>query len=281
MIMKKILAPALVAAVLAMTGVAAAEANWTAFAESTSTFQVVRTDATVTAEKGALSGVLAGDKIVAGNDIVRVRLSETAMLALDPQSESTVTAEAITLDKGAAAIGFDSTFTTPVVIGDLRIVPVHIDGDEVVSTSTENPYSGALVAAATGANQIDLASVGSRFAIRNVATGTNVALLGAGEQIKMLRDTLGNWNIVTGPSAQLEGEGGEDDGNERGGALLGGGAAVTTAAVGGVVVLGGAGLYLRERSNDEDDDFRKKRDEERENQPPPFNPPSSPIGGEF
>lgn len=217
-------------------------------ARSAGEFQVARS--TEMMAGGAQSPLILaeGDKIVASETPVMVSNANGQNVFVGEASTVTVGNSNLHLENGGMAVSQPASGTTSVTVNELSFAPIATD---------KAGTTGAVAIERVSENEIKVQSMGQNLNVTTLPAGNQVAVLGATDALRFVRNEMGVWTAAPVMQAPTDGGSTAKRGGPLGALGLGGGAAgggATTAAIvgGTVIILGGGGtfLYLRDEQRE-------------------------------
>lgn len=217
-------------------------------ARSAGEFQVARS--TEMMAGGAQSPLILaeGDKIVASETPVMVSNTNGQNVFVGEASTVTVGNSNLHLENGGMAVSQPATGTTSVTVNELSFAPIATD---------KAGTAGAVAIERVSENEIKVQSMGQNLNVTTLPAGNQVAVLGATDALRFVRNEMGTWTAAPVMQAPPTDSGSTA---KRGGPLgalglgggAGGGAGTAALVAGGVIVLGGTGtfLYLRDEQRE-------------------------------
>jgi hypothetical protein len=221
--------------------------------------------------------VRVGDRVLAGERSVVMRMPESAMVLIGSGSSVRMAGERqVALEAGSVATGFrvekpvELQFDT-LGVAILRAEPTAEAGLAVVPTTTA-ARSAVLGIDELAPGSIRISSFNEMAAVRLLESGTQLAVVGANQVLELVRDALGNWTLAdTVRTQESETTGETSDRRDESGALVQQGGTNTGVGAGvGVgtgagIAIGTAGLvagvYGLKRADDNKDDIDDLKDE--------------------
>ncbi|MBX3728768.1 MAG: hypothetical protein KF858_06250 [Candidatus Sumerlaeia bacterium] len=221
--------------------------------------------------------VRVGDRVLAGERSVVMRLPESAMVLIGNGSSVRVAGERqIALEGGSVATGFrvekpvELQFDT-LGVAILKPEPAAEAGPAVVPTATA-ARSAVLGIDQLSPGSIRISAFNEMASVRLLESGTQLAVVGANQVLELVQDALGNWTLADAiRSQEAETTGETSDRRDESGALVQQGGANAGAGAGiGVgtgtgIAVGTAGLvagvYGLKKADDNKDDVDDLKDE--------------------
>ncbi|MCC6546840.1 hypothetical protein IT570_06685 [Candidatus Sumerlaeota bacterium] len=207
--------------------------------------------------------VNSGDKIRSGSGFLKIETLEGETVLLDENSALAVMDNALSLEKGRVAVAMPNKSDTAVHVYDLEVSPI---ADEKADQSQISNLGVGTISE----NEVELYSQGRMFRVTSLPDGNQIAVIGASDALRLMKDSAGMWRPIT-PLAQDQDNDSEkaaandsENTKRRRGFWIfpsaGAAAAVGVAAVGAGVV----GYTVYQNNNDDggdDDDEEESRDE--------------------
>ena len=248
----------LAGAVLLLAG--SASANSLGLVRSNATYSVNRASTVLTGSADRPLLLNSGDEIRSGAGLLKIEGLDGQTVLLDENSALKVHEDAVNLQKGRVAVAMPPTTASSVEVYDLAVTPV----DDPTMTAQH----GNLGVGTISENEIEVYSQGRMFKINSVPDGNQIAVLGAGDGMRLVKDAMGTWKPIV---PLMQDEAGEKDAaadpeetkRRRGGFWIFPSTAVGVAVIGGGAVAAGiVGYSVYESNNDDGDNNDDEENEE-------------------
>lgn len=281
--MLKRLTPILLLLVPGMAATAYAES--VGLAKSSAPFTVNRESTLLQGSPDRPLIINEGDRISSGLNYLKIENLNGQTLLIDENSSVKVSDEGIySLEKGRMAVTVPSDSASRLDVHDLTITS--LEG----GATAEN---GSLAIGTTSDQEVQIFSQGRMFRVATLPEGDQVAVLGASDALKLVRDAAGTWRPIMPKMQPTEnestdaGEKEDEQRRRRGGFWIFPNTAVGVGAIAvGAAAAGYGGYRLWEdqiddivNDNDGNDDDNDRNDERPggSERPPDRPPASAPI----
>lgn len=249
---------------------------WVGVVDARGSYQVVMASNETRSGEGRLSRLQVGDRVIASAEPVSIRLSETGTILVGSNSEVLLKGtRTVELQQGTVATGFPADKPMAVQFDTIEVTLAKALNDAtdeatIVPTST-TPRSVVLAAERLTPTSLRLSALNEAAIVRDIKSGTQIAVIGANDALEFVKNEAGNWVIATrdffAPAMQQDPAGagtgtGTGQGSGGGSGTGGGGGGMGTAAgIGGGLVGVGVGGYALKKNNDNEDDIDDLKDE--------------------
>jgi hypothetical protein len=249
-------------AVLLLAG--SASANSLGLVRSNASYSVNRAATVLNGSADRPLLLNSGDEIRSGAGLLKIEGLDGQTVLLDENSSLKVREDAVNLQKGRVAVAMPPTTASRVEVYDLAVTPV----DDPTSTAQH----GNLGVGTISENEIEVYSQGRMFKINSVPDGSQIAVLGAGDGMRLVKDAMGTWKPIV---PLMQDEAGEKDAaadpeetkRRRGGFWIFPSTAVGVAVIGGGAVAAGVVGYTV-YDNNKDDSSNNNDDNNDNNEEP-------------
>lgn len=270
-------------AALLLLGAGTSDASPAGLADSTRPYSIARSTGLVDAKPNSPVILEEGDRIQAGQDLVRIEgLTGQTVLVGENSSVQLKPSDALHLDHGGVALSAPAAREVQVLVDQLEVRAIPFAEGE------QAPENGHLVVGRLEEDKIEVFSQGRRFVVNELPDGNQLAVLGLRDSITFVRNDLGRWTPIV-PLMQIEGDPTQrqEDEEERDEGIaaffrrsIGTRAAAGAAA--GAAIIGVVYWTQRdnESSSDDDDDFFQGQPSSPVTPTPVFEPPPVEEGDE-
>ncbi len=161
-------------------------------ADSPAPYRIVRQGVEHKPGAHATTGIEAGDRIASTAAPLIVQTAQGSALLLNSDSAAEVQeATTVTLRSGNGALSFEG--------GDGAIL--RVESLAIEAAAGDEP--GMMAVRRISPDEVRVAGAGRTLAVRDTASGTQVAVLGHTDVIRLVRDPLGRWEAFPLPGLQI------------------------------------------------------------------------------